>query len=214
MGPLFFDLDMTLIETRRDLSASANEVRRQLGLSPLSVDLIATYIGDGVGDLLERAIGDEVEFDAEDALRRFRAHYWDHCLDATHAYTGIPELLARLSGRPLAVVSNKPERFCRHILDGLRLAAHFDTMVGGDSAPARKPDPAPLRLAAERLGLSAEDAVMIGDTWRDVRSGKAAGCRTIAVTYGLDSEEKLKAEAPDALCPDVASVARCLDEWP
>lgn len=209
MRAVFFDLDMTLIETRADLAASANEVRRQLGLAPLSSGTIEGYIGDGVKELLQRVLGD-ASYDPDDALSRFRAHYWDHCVDATFLYPGIPELLDALGDRPLAVVSNKPERFCRYILEQLGVSERFDTIVGGDSAVALKPDPAPLLLAAECLDVDVTAATMVGDTWRDVRAGKAAGCRTIAVTYGLDAPERLRQEGPDGIVGDVPALTRAL----
>ncbi len=215
LGPraILFDLDMTLVETREDIAISANAVRAGFGLEPLSIADLVPMIGDGVRMLLERALGPAGAGRQDEALARFREHYARHCLDRSYVYEGIPELLASLASRPKAVVSNKPEAFCWQVLRGVGIAEAFAVVIGGDSLDALKPDPAPLVAASERLGVPAAACVMVGDTWRDVRAGRLAGCRVVAVTYGLGSRERLLEERPDALVDHPSEIGAWIERW-
>jgi phosphoglycolate phosphatase len=210
---VLFDLDMTLVETRRDIATSANEVRRQYGLEPLPLAEVASCIGDGVERLLARILGDAISGREADALGRFRAHYALHCLDATQPYDGIPELLGKLQPLLLGVVSNKPTRFCELVLEGLGLSHHFGVVVGGDDRAKLKPSPAMLLEASATLGIASKTTVMVGDTWRDMRSGRGAAMHTIGVTWGLDSRELLVEEGADALVDTPAEIATRIASW-
>jgi phosphoglycolate phosphatase len=84
----------------------------------------------------------------------------------------------------LGIVTNKPDAFTRPLLAALGLAERVRCVVSGDRLPQRKPDPAPLRLAAEELGMAADRCVYVGDAPRDIEAGKAAGMATIAAAYG------------------------------
>ncbi|HSG39102.1 MAG TPA: HAD-IA family hydrolase, partial [Thermoanaerobaculia bacterium] len=140
------------------------------------------------------ALGPECPPDRVDhALARYLDHYWDVCLDTTRPYPGIEEMLASLAGRyPLALLSNKGEALSRRILDGLDLSHRFREILGGDSLPTRKPDPAGLHLLAERLGVSIERLMLVGDTWVDAETARAAGCRFALVEWGFPRPPKLE----------------------
>jgi phosphoglycolate phosphatase len=149
----------------------------------------------------------------DDAVARFREHYGLHCLDESRPYEGIPELLRDLAHVPMAVVSNKIERFCRQVLAGVGLVGHFPVIVGGDTVGALKPDAKPVLEAARRIGVSVQQCVMIGDTLRDVMAGRNAGCRVIAVTYGLVPRRTLAAADPDALADTPREVGEWISRW-
>lgn len=189
---LVFDLDGTLIDSRRDITTAINRMRADLGLSPLALEQVVTMVGEGARLLVERALGPDFPPDQVDqALARYLDHYQDVCLDATRPYPGIEEMLGVLSERyPLALLSNKGEALSRRILDGLGLARHFREILGGDSLPTRKPDPAGLRLLAERLGVSVESLLLVGDTWIDAETAKAAGCAFALVEWGFPRPPK------------------------
>ncbi len=210
---VLFDLDMTLVETREDIAMSTNAVRLEFGLDPLPVETLVGYVGDGVKKLLARALGPDYAGREDESLQCFREHYADHCLDRSLPYDGISELLASLAPRELGVVSNKPERFCIQVLKGLGLHDLFRVVFGGDSVDTLKPDPKPLISACEEVGLRPEECVMVGDTWRDVRAGRAAGCRTIGVTYGLGTDEELSAENADAIAETPADIGLWIERW-
>lgn len=214
VGAFIFDLDGTLIDPRVDLAGAVNAALAAAGRPRQPVERIATYVGDGVHMLLARA------FELEDAaspaahaaplvdphaaplagaLAVFRAHYREHCLDHTRLYPGVLETLDHFRDKAHAVVSNKPEDFSRLIIDRLGLGRHIRIVVGGGSAPALKPDPAPVRLALERLGVDATGAVMVGDGLTDLEAGRRAGLRTCAVAYGIGDPRVLAGAHPDHL---------------
>jgi phosphoglycolate phosphatase len=184
---LVFDLDGTLIDSRRDLATAVNRTRVELGLAPLAVAEIVGMVGEGARRLVEKALGAEVPPERfEEVFGRYLEHYRAVLLDTTQAYDGMPEALARLAARyPLAVLTNKPEDLSRAVLAGLGLLEHFRALVGGDSLSRRKPDPAGLLLLAERLGAPPEDTLLVGDSAIDAATARAAGARFALVTWGF-----------------------------
>ena len=187
VGPaaLVFDLDGTLIDSRRDITTAINRTRAELGLPPLALEAVVTMVGEGARRLVERAFP-ELPERIDEILPRYAQLYWEVCLETTRLYPGIAEMLAALAGRyPLALLSNKGEALSRKILDGLGVAGRFREILGGDSLPTRKPDPAGLRILAERLGVPLARLLLIGDTWIDAETAKNAGCAFTLVEWGF-----------------------------
>jgi phosphoglycolate phosphatase len=184
---LVFDLDGTLIDSRRDLATAVNRTREELGLAPLALAEIVGMVGEGARRLVEKALGAAVPPDRfEEVFRRYLEHYGAVLLDTTQPYDGIPEALARLAARyPLAVLTNKPEDLSRAVLDGLGLLRHFQELLGGDTLPSRKPDPDGLRELARRLSVPPEDVLLVGDSAVDAATARAAGARFALVTWGF-----------------------------
>ena len=190
---LVFDLDGTLIDSRRDITTAINRMRADLGLPPLVLEQVVTMVGEGARLLVERALGPFFPPDqVDEALERYLGYYGDVCLDETRPYPGVEEMLAELAGRyPLALLSNKGEALSRKILDGLGLAARFREVLGGDSLPTRKPDPTGLQVLADRLGVPVEDLMLVGDTWVDAETARNAGCLFALVEWGFPRPPKL-----------------------
>lgn len=184
---LVFDLDGTLIDSRRDITTAVNRMRQEMGLPPLELEQVVTMVGEGARKLVERALGPDFSWEEIDqALARYLIYYWDVCLETTHPYAGVPEMLAALARHyPLALLSNKGEALSRKILDGLGLAGHFREILGGDSLPTRKPDPAGLRLLAQKLGVPVRRLLLVGDTWVDAETARNAGCPFALVEWGF-----------------------------
>jgi|SRR6185436_822580 len=197
-----FDLDGTLVDSRLDLATAVNATRERLALPPLPVETIAAMVGEGARTLLRRALPERVAGEAfEVALALFLDVYFERCLDATVAYPGIPELLAALAPRlPLAVLTNKPERHSRRILDGLGIAAHVGLLVGGDTLPMRKPDPAGLLHIAARWAASPQRLLLVGDSDVDVATARSAGTPLALVAWGFGALDRSAAGA--AWCVD------------
>jgi phosphoglycolate phosphatase len=196
---LVFDLDGTLIDSRRDITTAINRMRAELGLPPIPLEAVVTMVGEGARLLVERALGpDFLPEQVDRALARYLEHYADVCLDETRAYPGIEEMLEGLAGRyPLALLSNKGEALSRRILAGLGLSRFFGEILGGDSLPTRKPDPAGLRVLAERLGVPLERLLLVGDTWIDAETAHNAGCAFVLVEWGFPRPPKLDGVTAD-----------------
>lgn len=183
---LIFDLDGTLLDTRRDLTAAVNAMRAGYGRGPLSVAAVTGYIGDGLSQLVRRSLrGARIDFD--EATRRCAHFYRRHLFDETRPYPGVRAVLRRLkkAGYLLAVVSNKPATSCRRLLRHFGLAALFERVLGGDSTLRRKPHPEPLRAVMRSLGVRPAQTWMIGDHRTDLESAKRAGARSIWMSRGM-----------------------------
>lgn len=211
---LVFDLDGTLIDSSHDLAGAVNVARACFGLRPLSHAQVMTFIGNGARELVRRGIsfesgvaGDE---QIELALGQFREHYARHLLDHTQPYPGVREALdifsRRTAGPPrtLAVLTNKPLRFTRPILDGLGLASYFRYIYGEDSFPAKKPDPVGLLSILRDTGAAPREAMLVGDSEIDVRTARSAGVWACGVSYGLTSDQL-------AVCPPDLMLDSLLD---
>jgi phosphoglycolate phosphatase len=172
---LVFDLDGTLVDSAADISASLRRVLDRLGRPPIAHADVVAAIGAGVRKLVERT----TPAPHEPVVEAFMAEYAAHLLDRTRLYPGVAETLPLLAPRKI-VLSNKPERLCRSIVEGLGIAGHFDAVFGGDSFPERKPDAACFRRAAG----AATRPLMIGDSGTDVLTAKNAGVASCAVTWG------------------------------
>lgn len=178
-----FDLDGTLVDSAIDLATSVNLLRQEHGLTPLDLDTVRSYVGDGATMLIRRAMP-EGEFRVEQ-LHRFLELYSHHLVEATCPYPGITDFLESHRQMKMAVVTNKPEELSRRLLDRLELSHYFGTVIGGDTLDRKKPSADPVLLALERLGATSDDTVMIGDHHTDLHAGTAAGVSTCFCKWGL-----------------------------
>ena len=181
-----FDLDGTLIDSRRDLADSANQLIEELGGRPLSIDSIGRMVGEGARVLVRRALTAAGLGDPPGALERFMQIYDARLLDHTVAYEGMLDVVqhARQHAR-LAVLTNKPLAPSEQILDALGMRDLFDDVVGGDGPLPRKPDPAGLRALMGRAGASPRTTLMIGDSAIDHETALRAQTRCCLTAYGF-----------------------------
>jgi phosphoglycolate phosphatase len=195
-----FDLDGTLIDSRADLAAAVNHVRTCLGLPSIVPETVYAYVGDGARALVERALGPADADRVSAALALFMDYYAAHLLDATRPYPGVAETLERLAARGIAlsVLTNKPVAMSRAILDGLGLLPRFVEVIGGDSLPTRKPDPAGLELLRGLTATPRERVLLVGDSPVDVHTAAAGGVAFCGVAWGLQPEA-LRAARPERL---------------
>jgi len=205
---LIFDLDGTLVDSRRDLSHAVNRLRADYGWEALDVDQVVGMVGEGARMLVAQALrvhpaGESLPESIDEALARFFAHYEAGCLDTTEPYHGVAAMLEELAeGYPLALYTNKPERFTRKILKGLDLDRFFPQLLGGDSLETKKPEPPGVRLLAERLGVPVAQAMLVGDSRVDAATARASGCRFAFAEWGFaDNDERL--EVRDRFRPEI-----------
>jgi 2-phosphoglycolate phosphatase len=194
---VMFDLDGTLADTGRDLADAVNFTRAHFKLAILPDAAVLAHVGRGVEHLLRHALPEETPRHFEQVLRVFLKRYENHLLDATVLYPNVDETLEYFRGKRRAVVSNKMQRLTVAVLRGLGIEHRFDIILGGDSAPQKKPHPALLQQTLARFQVPAHRALMIGDGGIDVEAGKQAGVLTCAVTYGLGDKEDIIAANPD-----------------
>ena len=188
---LIFDLDGTLIDSKQDLIRSVNAMLAKMGREKLHEDTISGYIGHGAPKLVARALGNRAsEAEREQALKFFLAHYEEHKLDSTRPYAGVAEALEELRQFPMAVLTNKPVRVSRRIVEGLGLAKYFRAVYGGNSFETKKPDPLGARKILEELGATAEETMMVGDSEVDVQTARNAGTLAAAVNYGFGTHDR------------------------
>jgi len=181
-----FDLDGTLVDSRRDLAESANELIVELGGSPLSEATIAGMVGEGAALLVQRALTAVGVKDLRGALQRFLQIYDTRLLRHTRVYPGMADVVrfARTVGR-VAVLTNKPLAPSEQILDGLGIRDLFDAVIGGDGPLPRKPDPAALHALIHDSGAAPHTTLLIGDSAIDHETAVRAGVRCCLVSFGF-----------------------------
>jgi phosphoglycolate phosphatase len=196
-----FDLDGTLVDSRRDLADAANALLAERGCPPLAEEAIGRMVGEGAATLVSRVFAASGRPVPPGALARFLALYDERLLASTRPYPGVPVVLESLSARMrLAVLTNKPLASTRRILAGLDLERFFPAaqVLGGDGPHPRKPDPQGLRHLAAGAGAAPSDVMLVGDSLIDWQTARAAGVPACVARYGFGFEERLAA----ALGPD------------
>jgi len=182
-----FDLDGTLVDSRHDLAEAVNRTRGELGLAPLALAEVVGMVGQGARELVRKALGGAPPVElVERALTIFLARYEPICTERTRPYPGVSALLEEESRRrPLAVLTNKPERPTRRILERFGWTLRFRHVIGGDTLAARKPQPDGLLEIAHRLGLEPAEVAMVGDSAIDLATAAAAGSPFVLVEWGF-----------------------------
>lgn len=203
-----FDLDGTLIDSVPDLTTAVNRALTDLQ-APTSTEAdIRRWVGNGAHVLVQRAWcqddhGEQLS-DLEDpnikALYERFLHHYELCKgEATRCYPGVQAALQQLHERaiPMAIITNKPERFVAPILESLQLDTYFDLIIGGDTLSERKPHPLPLQHAAQHFDADPARCWMVGDSRNDIRAAQAAGFISIGVPYGYNHGEPIETARPD-----------------
>ena len=182
-----FDLDGTLVDSSRDLAEATNALLADLGATPLSLDAVVSLVGEGAAVLVRRALERAgLDPDTPYALERFLVHYDARLLDTTRPYAGMVEAVNAVRARHrVAVLTNKPERPTRQILQGLGIDALFSDVIGGDSAHGRKPDPAGLLDLVARAGATPAETLLVGDSPVDLVTARRAGTHICLARYGF-----------------------------
>ncbi|MAD00580.1 phosphoglycolate phosphatase [Pseudomonas abyssi] len=203
---VMFDLDGTLIDSVPDLAAAVDVMLRQLGRDPAGDDQVRHWVGNGARVLVRRALAGGMAHEhidegaTEQALALFlEAYAGDH--SRSTVYPGVRALLDQLQADqvPLALVTNKPSRFVPELLADKQLDGYFRWLVGGDTLPVQKPDPAALNWVMQQAAVSAAQALFVGDSRSDVLAARAAGVPVVAVSYGYNHGQSIATENPDLL---------------
>jgi phosphoglycolate phosphatase len=184
-----FDLDGTLVDSLPDLAIALNKLLAEEGRRRLAPDEVRVMVGEGALRLVERAFaatGAPADQAGPALVTRFLAHYEGNAAEHTRLFPGAHEALRRLAadGWRLAVCTNKPYRPSMEILDALGVAPLFAAVLGGDSAPFRKPDPRHLAATLDSMGATPDEAVFVGDSPNDLGAARGLGVPVALVTFG------------------------------
>ena len=216
---ILFDLDGTLIDSVPDLSLAVNHMLEALHRETFSENTIRYWVGNGAQVLVKRALSGQTEIDQtldqslfEKALEIFLTFYGQHlCID-TAAYPNVITTLHALKEKEyrLGIVTNKPFDFVGPILEGLELHGVFEFWLGGDSVDKKKPDPLPLVHACEKMQVSVDQCVMVGDSKNDILAANACGMQNIGVTYGYNYGEEIGIHSPTFIIDDFSELNELL----
>jgi phosphoglycolate phosphatase len=215
---VLFDLDGTLVDTAPDLVSVLNRMLTADGRARMPFAIARNEASNGAAGLLRLGFGPLPPARLQELRGRFIDLYARDVCVLSRLFIDMQSIRDLSLDVRWGIVTNKPEGLTRALLAALGIAALPGSVVGGDPLAQRKPDPAPLRLAAEELGVPAEHCVYVGDAPRDIAAGKAAGMRTVAATYGyIAPREDVRAWGPDLLMRRPAdlteTLARLRERW-
>ena len=212
---VIFDLDGTLSDSIHSIKYCTDRTVAPYGFGPFSVEQYKYFVGDGAANLVRRALaagGDTQGVHFEEAFARYKELFAVDCMYEVKPYEGIPELLAALKERgvKLAVLSNKPHAETVRVIETLFGRDCFDVIQGQVDGVPIKPDPAGAIRILERLGMTAEEVLYLGDTATDMRTGKGAGAYTIGALWGFRERKELEEQHADAIIAHPMELLRYL----
>lgn len=212
INTVLFDLDGTLTDTLADLRNSVNFALAEFGFSERSTDEIRSFVGNGVKMLVYRSVPENTDSEtAERCLEIFKAHYKDNSRNETKPYDGIIELLGELKKRNIktAVVTNKLHEAAAEIVEFF-FGDLIDITIGQCDEIAPKPEPDSIYLALEKLGVSKENAVYVGDSEVDCITARNAGIPCIGVTWGFRDRNVLEENGADFIANKAEEIIQFL----
>lgn len=208
------DLDGTMLDTIEDLATAVNLMLGELGMPALELELVRTFVGKGLANLVQRALRaslqrEPTEAECERGMQAYMPHYDRVNGDTTTIYPGVREGLDALAatGYTLACITNKSARFTGPLLERIGFARYFSLVVSGDTLPRKKPDPLPLTYTAEKFGVPTREMLMIGDSLNDSQAARSAGCPIFCVTYGYNEGHDVRTLDVDAIVASLVEAA-------
>ena len=210
---VLLDLDGTLVDSVPDMAFSLNRTLEAIGRPSHDTGTIRGWVGNGIEQLVWRALADQPDEEPDPALFNrafaiFLEVYGENACVHGCLYPGVEEGIAYLKSRDidLGCVTNKRGRFTELILKKLGIFDDLGIVIAGDTLPKRKPDPLPLLHAARHFNVAPQQALMIGDSFKDVEAARAAGFQVLCVTYGYNFGRDIRDAAPDAVVDSLAEL--------
>lgn len=201
---VIFDLDGTLIDSKRDIIDSLNAILTQMGLEAKAPEVIRGYIGLGRDKLVSDALGRSATPAMVDKANQvFEEYYRKHMFDNTRPFDGVIDVLEYLRDKELMIVTNKASDLTIETLKRFNIEKYFNKVVGGEHMNCRKPDPCPINNFLSGTNIRKNEAIMVGDSDIDVKTGKLAGILTCGMTYGIGRREDIEKAEPDYILDDI-----------
>ncbi|CAA6808676.1 MAG: Phosphoglycolate phosphatase (EC [uncultured Sulfurovum sp.] len=217
---IIFDLDGTLIDSSPDLALAINHMLKNIGRETFTLDEIHHWVGNGAEILVKRALSGSSKINSsiepkefEIALDIFLKFYAKNLAVETITYPHVLSTLTQLKeqgGYKLAIVTNKPFDFVEPILNALKLKEYFEFHLGGDSLKDKKPNPAPLLYVCDKLNVTVDECIMVGDSKNDILAAKACRMQSIGLTYGYNYGEPISKHNPDVYFSDFSEISKLL----
>lgn len=208
---ILYDLDGTLVDTRKDIINSVRYALATLKGPQLTDEEIKDCVGSGLHALIRKVFRTEDEKLADKGAKLYRQHYTEHMLDYSVLYPGAEEVLEYFKDRKQAVVTNKPSPFSQQILEGLGIARYFIDVLTGDNGIPHKPDPGAIFHLMKRTGALKDEVLFVGDSLVDIETARNAGVEEVMIAQGFNTEATLIAAKPSSLvknCGELLKLAR------
>ncbi len=210
---VLIDVDGTLVDSVPDLAYCVDEMMKQLAMPLRGEERVRQWVGNGVERLVRRALINQLDGEPDEALFQkalpiFEALYRENTSKRSCLYPGVKEALdfLKTTNVRLGCVTNKAAQFTLPLLKDLGISDYFELVVCGDTLPKKKPDPLPLLHAAEKLGATPAESLMLGDSQSDVKAARAAGFNIVCMSYGYNHGEDIRNYNPDAVVDSMAEV--------
>jgi phosphoglycolate phosphatase len=215
---VLIDVDGTLVDSVPDLAYCVDEMMDRLGMPRRGEDAVRQWVGNGVERLTRRALINQLDGEPDEALFQkampiFMDLYAENTSQRSCLYPGVEEGIAYLkrAGYRLGCVTNKAEQFTIPLLTDLGIIDHFEIVVSGDTLPKKKPDPMPLLHAAEAMGVTPAESMMLGDSMSDVKAARAAGFQIVCMSYGYNHGVDIRDSEPDAVIDSMTELQGLLE---
>lgn len=209
---VLFDLDGTLLNTLKDLNEASNNTLRYFNLPLVTINQTKQFIGNGVKMLLKRSAFN-ADIDYELAYEVFKKYYRNHIKDYTSVYDGIIDVLKYLKSKniKIAVTSNKYQEGVEILVNDL-LNPYIDIALGSSETVKVKPHPDMVNIVLDKLNVSSDQCLFIGDSDVDIITGKTNNIKTIGVTWGYKDKKVLENEKPDYLIDNQLELIKIIKE--
>jgi len=215
---VLIDVDGTLVDSVPDLAYCVDEMMGRLGMPRRGEAAVRQWVGNGVERLTRRALINQLDGEPDEALFEkampiFMGLYAENTSKRSCLYPGVKEGIAYLkqAGYRLGCVTNKAEQFTVPLLTDLGIIDNFEIVVSGDTLPKKKPDPMPLLHAAEALGVTPAESMMLGDSMSDVKAARAAGFQIVCMSYGYNHGVDIRDSKPDAVIDSMSELQGLLE---
>ena len=199
---IFFDVDGTLVDSRKDIVKAINYTLRRLGLPRKPAREIVSYVGTGVRDLVEKSLRNGKAARVDKAVKIFSAYYTKHSADFSKLYPHVKEILVYLKDKRKFILTNRYKDFADATLRELEIRRYFEDIIGGDDEDCKKPSACVLEKVLSKLKIDRRKAMIVGDMAIDIETGKNSGVKTCWVTYGLGRRKDFPARGKARLKPD------------